>query len=342
MFGLALWQILLIAALGAGLLAYVIERLRRRTRSMEGGLHEEISLPHEQEWELYHNGFSLCSKKLRVCMAELDLPYAGHHVHLIETGPYENIGRAHLRVNPAGLVPVLVHHGHPIYESHDQIVYAAEHAGERGRALFPSDSSEHALIQHWVELASLTGDDPTLATSERAGNCIPGLTLPIFATMLAHTPWSYFLEGLLFHRLKQRPMIFAMLKLRGLAGMLKTPPAVKVIAKSRVHMARHLDDLSHQLEKSGGPWIAGERFSLADVSWVVILDRIMEADWDGFFWGAEKRPLVSAYWERLKGRPSYAAQIEGERCDRTREGMRELREAKAASPELAAALEGRR
>ncbi|MDJ0846949.1 MAG: hypothetical protein QNK04_01070 [Myxococcota bacterium] len=60
---------------------------------MTGGLHEDISLPHEHEWELYLNALSLCSKKARVCLAELGIEYASHHVHLIETGPYENIGR---------------------------------------------------------------------------------------------------------------------------------------------------------------------------------------------------------------------------------------------------------
>ena len=33
-------------------------------------------------------------------------------------------GLEYLRdVNPAGTVPVLIHNGHPIYESHEQIVY---------------------------------------------------------------------------------------------------------------------------------------------------------------------------------------------------------------------------
>ncbi len=57
-----------------------------------GGIHPEITLPHTEAWELYHNGFSLCSKKLRVCMAELGLPYRSHHIHLIETGAYEMEG----------------------------------------------------------------------------------------------------------------------------------------------------------------------------------------------------------------------------------------------------------
>ena len=106
----------------------VWERGHRRTATMSGGLHPEITLPAEAEFELYHNALSLCSKKVRICLAELGIDYHGHHVHLIETGAYENIGRDFLSVNPAGIVPVLVHRGHPVYESHDIIRYAADHS----------------------------------------------------------------------------------------------------------------------------------------------------------------------------------------------------------------------
>lgn len=152
------------------------------------GLQLDITLPHRDEWELYHNSFSLCSKKLRVCMAELDLPYRSHHINLIETGCYENVGRDYLAINPAGLLPVLVHDGHPIYESHEEIVYAAAHAGSRGATLMPEDPVARAEVDSWIDCASLVGDDPTQGSDKRAGHCIPGLTLPIFATMVEHIP----------------------------------------------------------------------------------------------------------------------------------------------------------
>jgi hypothetical protein len=105
------------AALGLAIW-YWRERRFRRTHPMAGGLHADISLPHSAEFELYHNDFSLCSKKIRMCLAELEISYLGHPIDLIETGSYETLGRRFLAVNPAALVPVLVHDGHPIYESH--------------------------------------------------------------------------------------------------------------------------------------------------------------------------------------------------------------------------------
>jgi glutathione S-transferase len=306
--------------------------------ALSGGLHPEITLPHAEEWELYHNSFSLCSKKLRVCLAELGLSYRSHHIQLIETGAYENVSRRYLRVNPAGLVPVLVHHGHPVYESHDEIAYAAEHAGARGAALLPADPEAKALVERWIDCASLVGD-AIQGTERRAGHCIPGLTFPLFATMVRSIPYREILRGLLTHPNKERPLFFAALKLLTVHRLRRLAPAFRVLQRSRRHMGPHLDALAAQLDAHGGPWIAGERFTLADVSWVVILDRLAEADWDGYFWGDGRRPTVAAYWQRLQARPSYRSAILAMRCPNTRRGMEDLRAAKRADPRLRAALE---
>jgi glutathione S-transferase len=309
-----------------------------RGKAPEGGLHPEISLPHAQEWELYHNSFSLCSKKVRVCMAELELPYRSHHVHLIETGAYESVSRAYLRVNPAGTVPVLVHGGHPVYESHDQIVYAAEHAGRRGDDLLPADPETKSLVGRWTDCASIVGD-ALQGLERRAGHCVPGLTFPLFATMVRYVPYREIFKGLLTHPNKERPLFFALLKLLTVHGLPKLTPAMKVLRRSRDCMGTHLDALAAQIDGHGGPWIAGERFTLADVSWVVILDRLAEADWDGLFWADGKRPTIAAYWQRLQARPSYRTEILEMRCPITRRGIADLEDAKATDGRLCRALE---
>jgi glutathione S-transferase len=104
-------------------------------------------------------------------------------------------------------------------------------------------------------------------------------------------------------------------------------------------MEAHLDALGAHLGRTGGPWIAGERFTLADVSWVVILDRLVEADWAERLWGGARRPAVAAYWDRLRARPSYRSEILEMRCPNTRRGIDDLRAAKAADPRLRDALE---
>ena len=54
-------------------------------------------------------------------------------------------------MNPAGTVPVLVHNGHPIYESHEQIVYIDQVLMPGGPKLTPSDPEKKALMEKWLE-----------------------------------------------------------------------------------------------------------------------------------------------------------------------------------------------
>ena len=57
-------------------------------------------------------------------MGETGLNHRQIHHILPSSGGWETKSADYLNnVNPAGTVPVLVHNGHPIYESHEQIVY---------------------------------------------------------------------------------------------------------------------------------------------------------------------------------------------------------------------------
>jgi len=328
-----------VAALAVGLAAWAWERSRRRTHPVPAGYRAEVELPHEREFELYHNALSLCSMKTRVCLAELSIDYESHPIDLIETGSYENIGRRFLAVNPGGTVPVLVHRGHPVYESHEQIRYAARHAPPGSAPLVPEDPVLRAEMEEWIDRSSLT-HDPLAHGDESAGNAVPGLTLPLFAAMIDRIPYAKILEGLLFHFDKRRPLLFVLLKARGLERIAGLKPAMGVLARSRRQLAAHLDRLEAQLGKHGGPWILGDPFSLADVSWLVIFERLSQVDAERVFLGGGLRPLCTAYWERLRARPSYREAILGHAHPTIEYGRARLARAKAADPALRRALEG--
>jgi glutathione S-transferase len=318
---------------------WVWERSRRRRHPVPAGHRPEISLPHTRAFELHHNALSLCSMKTRVCLAELGLEYRSHPVDLIETGAYENIRPHFLAVNPAGTVPVLVHEGHPVYESHEQIRYAAAHAPADRPGLVPDDPQLREVMERWIDRSSLT-EDPLEHGDESAGNAVPGITLPLFAAMIDRIAWWRILEGLLFHFDKRRPVLFLALKSRGLAKLDSLPPVMKALERSRRQLADHLDALEKQLHESGGPWILGETFSLADVSWLAIFERLRQADAQAPFLGAGRRPQCAAYWDRLRARPSYREAIELHSHPTIEYGTRRLREAKASSPRLREVLEG--
>ena len=332
-------SLFLLVLLGTAVAWWAWEKSRRRTHPVPEGHQPDIELPFEQEFELYHNALSLCSMKSRVCLAELQIPYKSHPIDLIETGAYENIRRRLLSVNPGGTLPVLVHDGHPVYESHAQIRYAAEHAPPGSPRLTPGDRALCDEMERWIDLSSLT-HDPIQHGDASAGNAVPGLTLPLFAAMIDRIPYWKILEGLLFHFDKKRPFLFLMLKVRGLPKLGGIAPVMKILARSRNQMAVHLDALEKQLAASGGPWILGETFSLADVSWLVIFERLVQVDCLHVFTGEGRRPGCGAYWERLKKRPSYSEAIRGHSHPTIDHGTKRLQTAKAASPQLRITLEG--
>jgi glutathione S-transferase len=331
------WLALAAAASPVGWWAW--EKSHRKTHPVPPGLQKGIALAYEEEFELYHNALSLCSMKTRVCMAELQVPYKGHAIDLIETGSYETLSRRFLAVNPAGTVPVLVHRGHPIYESHEQIRYAAGHAPPGSASLVPADPAQKAEMDRWIDASSLTGD-PIRYPERSIGNTVPRLTLQLFAAMIEKIPYWNILEGLLFHFDKKRPVLFLTLKARGLERLHTLKPVVQMIAVGRKYVNGHLDALEKQLAESGGPWILGKTFCLADVSWMVIFERLRQVESEHVFLGGGLRPACTAYWERLKKRPSYADAIVGYPHPLIDHGIRRLREAKAANPALRNALEG--
>jgi glutathione S-transferase len=266
----------------------------------------------------------------------LGLAYTGHEIELIETGAYENIRPAFLRVNPGGTVPVLVHQGHSIYESHEQIVYAAQHAGEMGQRLLGSSPKGRAAVSQWVDFGALKGN-PLDGGPDRAGDSIPALTFPLFAAMLPSIPWFRIVEGLLFHADRRRPLLFMVLKLRGLKGL--PSPLLKTLKKARENMAGHLDHLEATLA-DGRPWVCGDQLTLADVGWVAILERLDEADWMDLYFGEGRRPAVVRYVERYRARPSYGTALSSRGAIQGN-ALEDIQRAKAESPALRKKLEGR-
>ena len=65
----------------------------------------------DKKWILYHNCFSLCSRKVRLCLEELEIEYDQEHIDLIETGKYQVASKNFLKINPGATVPVLLHEG---------------------------------------------------------------------------------------------------------------------------------------------------------------------------------------------------------------------------------------
>jgi len=111
-------------ALAVFLIWFLWEKKHRVSHPVQGGLDTSLDIPHTQEYELYHNSLSLCSKKARICLDELGIPYKSHQIDLIETGSYETISRH--KGKPRQNITTMEHKVNPIYEFHNIIEYSAK------------------------------------------------------------------------------------------------------------------------------------------------------------------------------------------------------------------------
>lgn len=335
---MSIWSIILLIMGAGGLVWFAIEKSRRKSYPMTGGLHPNITLPHEAEFELYSNAFSHCSRKARLVMAELGIAYQHRPIDLVETGAYETISPAYLKVNPGGILPVLVHNGHPIYESDDIMKYAAAHAAPDAPQLTPTDPAKREEMEAWLDFCNIINDDPLGNMEGRLGPCVPALTMPIFVTMMRYIGFSKLVPGLLFHPDKKRPLFFSAAKLLGLKKILKAKPLVTLVGTARDATRNHMQTLEKALAASGGDWILGDQYTLADITLASALLRLNETGWLDYFKSLDKLPHVTAYFDRLQARPSWQHAITDKQHILVEKGAADLRALLASDPVVKATL----
>lgn len=228
--------------------------------------------------ELWHSVNSVCAQKVRVALAEKGLEYREHLLTLRG----DQFDPEYMKLNPAAVVPTLVHDGRPVIES-SVILYYLDEAFP-APALMPADPHERAKVRLVNKLVD-----------EYVHNSCTILT---FAT--AFRPWFAGLSGeeidarLAKSPSKKRSEYKRDVALYGLDS--------KFAREALEHHVKLLD----VIEKAGGGWLAGSAFSLADIAaipYVLRLDLLrLSRLWEG-------RPAVAAWYERMRERPSVRAEI---------------------------------
>ena len=94
--------------------------------------------------ELYHNNISVCAQKVRIVLAEKDVPWTNHHLSLARG---EHLTPEFKALNPRGVVPVLVHDGNTIVESSVICAYLDEVFPNP--SLSPTNPVERATMRLW-------------------------------------------------------------------------------------------------------------------------------------------------------------------------------------------------
>lgn len=226
--------------------------------------------------ELYHSVNSVCAQKVRVALAEKGLEYRSH----LMTLRGDQFAPEYMKLNPNAVVPTLVHDGKPLVES-SVILYYLDEAFPQP-PLMPEAPRPRAVVRMFNKLID-----------EYVHNSCTILT---FAT--AFRPWFAGLSGeeiearLAKSPSRQRTEYKRDVALNGLDS--------KYVGDALAHHQKLLKMMDEALE-GGGPWLTGERFSLAEaavIPYILRLDLLRLARvWDD-------RPRIKAWYERMRERAS--------------------------------------
>ncbi|MEM1156411.1 MAG: glutathione S-transferase family protein [Pseudomonadota bacterium] len=278
---------------------------------------QPYTVPHQAQLELYYTPLSLCSSKALLCLIESRLAFRGVELDIGHFGRFEQLSDQFLRMNPNACVPVLVHAGHPVLESHDIIEYLSAQPG--AGQLLPQDHEGLASMRYWSNTGSFV--DMNSPVSEQLGAAIALLSSPLFAID------EYYMQlGTLLRALPRHPQPkLVLLKIANWFFGPQRPPqpmlreAVAALEDGLAAMARQLAD--------GRLWLAGDGYSLADVTWTANFARLhLLGTLDHFL---APHPALRAYWQRLRDRPSYE-QVFVEPLNRTAQ-MQRLQNVAAAA-----------
>lgn len=228
--------------------------------------------------ELFHNHASTCSQKVRICLAEKGLDYVGRHIDL---GTFEHLTPEYLAINPNGVVPTLRHDGGVVIESTVICEYLDEVFPQE--PLSPADPLGRAAMRAWLRFID---EVPSMA-----------VRVPTFQNLVL--PAYQRLSKDAFDRLADSMPVRKQFIMRmGQDGFSSTEYQGSI---------EQLDRSLRRMEKAleNGPWLVGERYSIADICVLPVLHRMEEMGMAAM-WRADM-PRVTDWYGRAIARPSFAA-----------------------------------
>lgn len=233
--------------------------------------------------KLYDNIASVAAQKLRLTLHEKGQSWETVSIDL-RNG--EVMNPDYVKLNPNGVVPTLIHDGNVLTESTTIMEYLDEVFPEP--PLKPATPLERQRMRLWTKRVD---DDVQRAT----GNLTQAAYIRF--SHINKTPAEL---DAYFARMpdKEREA-----RQRSAIRLGLDAPEVPLALRT---FSRLIDDIEQQA--SATTWLAGEAFTLADIAIAPYVARLemlaMQAMWtDG------RRPAAARWWEAMKARGSYRAEI---------------------------------
>jgi glutathione S-transferase len=228
---------------------------------------------------LYDFGNSVCCQKVRITMREKGLDWEARRVDLFTAAQFDP---AYLKLNPKGVVPTLVHDGVPLIESTLICEYLDDAFPDP--ALKPKEAAARANMRLWSKYVDeglfegVTELSFSAMFREKMEN-MPEETRQIrFRNIGDPRRRDRFMST--YERGVQSPFVLH---------------AIGAYERAFKHMEYELSE--------GGPWLLGERVTLADINLMPLVARL---SYLGLLevW-THDRPHVWAWWQRTQEWPSF-------------------------------------
>ena len=227
--------------------------------------------------ELWNAHVSTCSQKVRMALAEKGLDWTDRQINFTRG---DHLSDWYLKLNPNGVVPTLVHDGEPVIDSSVIDEYLDDVFPDA--PLRPADPRARARMRAWRQYID---EVPTPAIR------VPSFHLVFRRIWADATPEAFDRHS---ERLPLRKHFYEMR-----SGGFSDEDMREALEKLDQTVGRMEDALS-----DGRPWLVGDQFTLADVSVMPTIVRLEDLRLE-VLWA--ERPSVTAWYERLKGRPAFPA-----------------------------------
>ncbi len=233
--------------------------------------------------ELYHHGSSACSAKVRLALAEKQLQWTSRYLDILAG---EQFQPQFLRINPKGVVPVLIHDGRIVRESTVICEYAEEVFPEH--PIYPQEPWERAQVRIWTKAVDeeLHPACSTITYVASHRHTILRNGLGSFEQFLKHSTG----EG---YAARER-------KWRWIHEGFGAPGVGDQV--------RVYDGYLRQMEQvlKTRDWLVNDHLTMADIALMPYLNRL---DMFSMFqtWVNERYPRVADWFRRMQARPSYRA-----------------------------------
>ena len=226
--------------------------------------------------ELWHEWNSVHSFKVRVVLAEKKIAWQSRPIELLR---FEHLRPDYLQMNPAGVVPTLVHDQKVVTESSVICQYLDDAFTEA--PLMPAAPYARALARAWLKFF----DDEVHAAVRIASFQL------LYRPLLAALPASELEARLSRHPDPQRARAFR----EAARGEFDAAAVAKAVERFS-YFIRRIEDAAAR-----DAWLAGSTLSLADVAMAPFAERLVHMRlahlWDG-------HPHARAWMTRILARPS--------------------------------------